>query len=181
MAEQDTTFGANAWLVDEMYEQYRTDPSSVSESWRDFFGDERDGEQPAKEPVQTATETAQEEKPAAKKPKEKTKAKPESESVAQDEGGEKETTEGGGTHGDVFAMEPAGAQEPERGGVRGERRGLELAALRRLLEPVEDVVQELRPARIELPAERRRQEEPAPRQHAVAVPPEAAAERVLAV
>src|SRR5437763_3672635 len=86
MAEQNTTFGPNAWLVDEMYEQYRTDPSSVSESWRDFFGDERDGEQPAKEPVQTATETAQEEKPAAKKPKEKTKAKPES--VAQDEGGE---------------------------------------------------------------------------------------------
>ena len=34
MAEQDTTFGPNAWLVDEMYEQYRADPSSVSESWR---------------------------------------------------------------------------------------------------------------------------------------------------
>jgi len=32
-------FGPNAWLVDDMYEQYRTDPSSVSASWREFFGD----------------------------------------------------------------------------------------------------------------------------------------------
>jgi 2-oxoglutarate decarboxylase len=30
-------FGPNAWLVDEMYERYRADPSSVAESWRDFF------------------------------------------------------------------------------------------------------------------------------------------------
>jgi 2-oxoglutarate dehydrogenase E1 component len=33
--------GPNAWLVDEMYEQYLDDPSSVSESWRDFFADYR--------------------------------------------------------------------------------------------------------------------------------------------
>jgi 2-oxoglutarate dehydrogenase E1 component len=31
--------GANAWLVDEMYEQYRSDPSSVGEAWREFFDD----------------------------------------------------------------------------------------------------------------------------------------------
>ena len=31
--------GPNAWLVDEMYEQYLADPSSVSESWREFFAD----------------------------------------------------------------------------------------------------------------------------------------------
>jgi len=31
--------GPNAWLVDEMHEQYLADPSSVSESWRDFFAD----------------------------------------------------------------------------------------------------------------------------------------------
>ena len=30
-------FGANAWLVDEMFEQFRRDPLSVSESWREFF------------------------------------------------------------------------------------------------------------------------------------------------
>jgi len=31
--------GPNAWMVDEMYEQYRADPSSVSESWQEFFAD----------------------------------------------------------------------------------------------------------------------------------------------
>jgi multifunctional 2-oxoglutarate metabolism enzyme len=31
------TFGANAWLVDEMFDQFRRDPLSVSESWREFF------------------------------------------------------------------------------------------------------------------------------------------------
>jgi 2-oxoglutarate decarboxylase len=34
-----TALGPNAWLVDEMYEQYLADPKSVSESWRDFFAD----------------------------------------------------------------------------------------------------------------------------------------------
>ena len=33
------SFGANAWLVDEMYERYVADPNSVAESWRDFFAD----------------------------------------------------------------------------------------------------------------------------------------------
>jgi 2-oxoglutarate dehydrogenase E1 component len=33
--------GPNAWLVDEMHEQYLADPGSVSESWRDFFADYR--------------------------------------------------------------------------------------------------------------------------------------------
>ncbi|HET7720229.1 MAG TPA: 2-oxo acid dehydrogenase subunit E2, partial [Acidimicrobiales bacterium] len=39
--ERQASFGPNAWLVDEMYEQYRADPSSVTESWRDFFADYR--------------------------------------------------------------------------------------------------------------------------------------------
>ncbi|WP_307781123.1 multifunctional oxoglutarate decarboxylase/oxoglutarate dehydrogenase thiamine pyrophosphate-binding subunit/dihydrolipoyllysine-residue succinyltransferase subunit [Rhabdothermincola sediminis] len=34
-----STIGPNAWLVDEMYERYVADPSSVSESWREFFHD----------------------------------------------------------------------------------------------------------------------------------------------
>ncbi|WCO65475.1 multifunctional oxoglutarate decarboxylase/oxoglutarate dehydrogenase thiamine pyrophosphate-binding subunit/dihydrolipoyllysine-residue succinyltransferase subunit [Iamia majanohamensis] len=29
--------GPNAWLVDEMYERYAEDPSSVSDSWQEFF------------------------------------------------------------------------------------------------------------------------------------------------
>ncbi len=32
-------FGPNAWLVDDMYELYRRDPSAVSESWQEFFAD----------------------------------------------------------------------------------------------------------------------------------------------
>ncbi len=37
--EPPATFGPNAWLVDEMYDQYRLDPTSVSESWQEFFAD----------------------------------------------------------------------------------------------------------------------------------------------
>src|ERR1700722_14114271 len=36
-------FGPNAWLVDDMYDDYRRDPQSVSESWREFFQDYRPG------------------------------------------------------------------------------------------------------------------------------------------
>jgi 2-oxoglutarate decarboxylase len=32
-------FGANSWLVEEMYEQFVQDPESVSESWQEFFAD----------------------------------------------------------------------------------------------------------------------------------------------
>jgi len=39
------SFGPNAWLVDEMYEQYRQNPESVSESWREFFSDYRRGDE----------------------------------------------------------------------------------------------------------------------------------------
>src|SRR6187549_2980530 len=38
-APPQEALGPNAWLVDEMYDQYRADPSSVSESWREFFAD----------------------------------------------------------------------------------------------------------------------------------------------
>jgi 2-oxoglutarate dehydrogenase E1 component len=35
------SFGANSWLVEEMYEQFRSDPDSVSAAWREFFDDYR--------------------------------------------------------------------------------------------------------------------------------------------
>ena len=35
MSAQD--FGANDWLVDEMYEQYVADPSSVDPAWVEYF------------------------------------------------------------------------------------------------------------------------------------------------
>jgi 2-oxoglutarate dehydrogenase E1 component len=43
--------GPNEWLVDEMYEQYRDNPSSVSPSWQEFFADYRRDQH---EPVATA-------------------------------------------------------------------------------------------------------------------------------
>ncbi|HEX4905244.1 MAG TPA: multifunctional oxoglutarate decarboxylase/oxoglutarate dehydrogenase thiamine pyrophosphate-binding subunit/dihydrolipoyllysine-residue succinyltransferase subunit, partial [Acidimicrobiales bacterium] len=36
-----SSFGPNAWLVDEMYERYVADPESVGESWKEFFADYR--------------------------------------------------------------------------------------------------------------------------------------------
>ena len=33
----DNTFGQNDWLVDEMFQQYKEDPSSVDEEWRELF------------------------------------------------------------------------------------------------------------------------------------------------
>ena len=35
------SFGPNAWLVDDMYDQFLADPSSVGQSWREFFADYR--------------------------------------------------------------------------------------------------------------------------------------------
>ncbi len=36
-------FGANEWLVADMYERYQADPGSVDEAWHDFFADYRGG------------------------------------------------------------------------------------------------------------------------------------------
>ena len=41
IADRTQDFGANSWLVEEMYERYRADQSSVSEAWREFFSDYR--------------------------------------------------------------------------------------------------------------------------------------------
>ncbi len=37
-------FGANEWLVDEMYEKYAADPESVDEAWRELFSDRASGQ-----------------------------------------------------------------------------------------------------------------------------------------
>ena len=39
MADDAKTFGPNDWLVEEMYERFRSDPNSVSKNWQDFFAD----------------------------------------------------------------------------------------------------------------------------------------------
>ena len=40
-------FGANEWLVDEMYEKYQQDPKSVDKVWWDFFGKDQRRDTPA--------------------------------------------------------------------------------------------------------------------------------------
>ncbi len=40
-------FGPNAWLVEDLYERYLADPSSVAESWREFFSDYQPVQRPA--------------------------------------------------------------------------------------------------------------------------------------
>ncbi len=57
MAEERSAqaLGPNEWLVDEMYEQYRANPSSVSQSWQDFFADYRPDGQPAVAPAPAPT------------------------------------------------------------------------------------------------------------------------------
>src|SRR5580693_4201758 len=40
-------FGPNAWLVEDLYERYLSDPSSVAESWREFFSDYQRVQRPA--------------------------------------------------------------------------------------------------------------------------------------
>ena len=39
IADRTQDFGANSWLVEEMYEQFRNDPASVGDAWREFFSD----------------------------------------------------------------------------------------------------------------------------------------------
>ncbi len=38
-----TTSQQNSWLVDEMYDKFRENPESLSQSWRDFFADYQPG------------------------------------------------------------------------------------------------------------------------------------------
>ncbi|WP_438944058.1 multifunctional oxoglutarate decarboxylase/oxoglutarate dehydrogenase thiamine pyrophosphate-binding subunit/dihydrolipoyllysine-residue succinyltransferase subunit [Nocardia blacklockiae] len=39
MSSSTSQFGQNQWLVDEMYQKYKQDPSSVDESWHEFLAD----------------------------------------------------------------------------------------------------------------------------------------------
>src|SRR2546427_9097924 len=55
MAKKDdidpSALGPNMWLIDEMYRQYRVDPESVGDRWREFFEDFR----PTLESIGTST------------------------------------------------------------------------------------------------------------------------------
>ena len=50
-------FGANAWLVDEMYEEFVRDKDSVDPAWWDFFEDYRPGDRTAEGSNQSAADT----------------------------------------------------------------------------------------------------------------------------
>ena len=63
-------FGPNDWLVEELYEQYRHDPSSVSEGWQEFFADYRqeDGATAAEAPPKAAPTAEAQTAPAPEAP-----------------------------------------------------------------------------------------------------------------
>ncbi len=76
-------FGANEWLVEEMYEQFLADPSSVDPAWHDFFADykptPRAASQGAAKAKSAGSDTASGSATAtatADKPAEKAAAKP---------------------------------------------------------------------------------------------------------
>src|SRR5437660_11857989 len=45
MSSATSTYGANIAFIEELYEKYRTDPDSVSPSWREFFRDFQEPEE----------------------------------------------------------------------------------------------------------------------------------------
>ncbi|WP_246013449.1 2-oxoglutarate dehydrogenase E1 subunit family protein, partial [Cellulomonas biazotea] len=57
-AEPDSTradFGANEWLVDELYEQYKQDRNAVDPAWWDFFDGYKPDEAAATAPAAAGT------------------------------------------------------------------------------------------------------------------------------
>ena len=38
-SQKHSSFGANQWLVDELYDKFREDKNSVDPAWWDFFAD----------------------------------------------------------------------------------------------------------------------------------------------
>ncbi|MGW0190263.1 2-oxoglutarate dehydrogenase E1 subunit family protein, partial [Streptomyces sp. NPDC003362] len=61
-------FGANEWLVDEIYQQYLQDPNSVDRAWWDFFADYKPGAAGASAPAGTAAAGAAETTPTTQTP-----------------------------------------------------------------------------------------------------------------
>jgi 2-oxoglutarate decarboxylase len=61
-------FGANEWLVDEMYEQYQRDPNSVDKVWWDFFKDNAPGDGTTNGQTKPSTEPAKAPAPPSRPP-----------------------------------------------------------------------------------------------------------------
>ncbi|HEY0453071.1 multifunctional oxoglutarate decarboxylase/oxoglutarate dehydrogenase thiamine pyrophosphate-binding subunit/dihydrolipoyllysine-residue succinyltransferase subunit [Actinophytocola sp.] len=60
-------FGPNEWLVEEMYEQFLADPSSVDSAWHDFFADYKPTQRVATQAQKAATDTTTVTKPTTAK------------------------------------------------------------------------------------------------------------------
>ncbi|MPZ79134.1 MAG: multifunctional oxoglutarate decarboxylase/oxoglutarate dehydrogenase thiamine pyrophosphate-binding subunit/dihydrolipoyllysine-residue succinyltransferase subunit [Actinophytocola sp.] len=56
-------FGPNEWLVEEMYEQFLADPSSVDSAWHDFFADYKPTQRVATQAQKAKTDTTTVTKP----------------------------------------------------------------------------------------------------------------------
>ncbi|MEJ5919454.1 MULTISPECIES: multifunctional oxoglutarate decarboxylase/oxoglutarate dehydrogenase thiamine pyrophosphate-binding subunit/dihydrolipoyllysine-residue succinyltransferase subunit [unclassified Corynebacterium] len=70
----DMSFGQNEWLVDEMFQQFKKDPQSLSQEWRDYFAKNASGMEANVQPVtagpaaSSAAATAAEAKETGKRP-----------------------------------------------------------------------------------------------------------------
>ncbi|GAC1313386.1 MAG: multifunctional oxoglutarate decarboxylase/oxoglutarate dehydrogenase thiamine pyrophosphate-binding subunit/dihydrolipoyllysine-residue succinyltransferase subunit [Acidimicrobiales bacterium] len=58
------SFGPNEWLVEEMYDRYKTDPASVGASWQEFFADYRQSSAPPRSVAATVPAPVSPPKPA---------------------------------------------------------------------------------------------------------------------
>ena len=63
MAEDSKGVGPNAWLVDEMYEQYRANPASVDPTWQRFFANPATESGNGDNPPPTSTKQAENPRP----------------------------------------------------------------------------------------------------------------------
>ncbi|HEY8182393.1 MAG TPA: multifunctional oxoglutarate decarboxylase/oxoglutarate dehydrogenase thiamine pyrophosphate-binding subunit/dihydrolipoyllysine-residue succinyltransferase subunit, partial [Thermoanaerobaculia bacterium] len=68
MSSATSSYGANIAFIEELYEKFRTDPESVSPSWREFFRDFHDPEDVAPAPVLSEVEGASPAVPPAAPP-----------------------------------------------------------------------------------------------------------------
>jgi 2-oxoglutarate decarboxylase len=85
-ADTSAEFGANEWLVEEMFEQYQRDPNSVAPEWVRYFqsnghpngttGSDRAQQAPQQASAETKPETKPEAKPETKAPEPKPAEKP---------------------------------------------------------------------------------------------------------
>lgn len=121
-------FGTNQWLVEEMYDRYQSDPSSVDASWKSFFDDGGGQSSNGSSTPEKASAPQKAEEPAAKKsePQQATKDEPKKAepTKAKDEPRKAEKpaakkSESRGTTKPATGDKPQGPGEVERVTLRG--------------------------------------------------------------